>query len=300
MVKRLLLAIAALIALSNPVLGEPIFISVQSSAIKPYEEVLQGFKSTWHGKSKSYVLSEHLLFDLTGNIKKKAPDIVLAIGLDALETIKHLADIPIIYTMVLCSDAEALNRNNIYGVCMRLPTKTQLQTMLKVLPDFKRIGILYDPHESEKTVKEALGLAPQLGVNLIAKAVQAPREISSVLTQMKGQVEVIWMLPDLTLKYPMAMELFLLFSIENKVPLVSYSEKYMEMGVFMSIGINAFDMGCQAGDIANRILSEGDAVKNEPMEAISPIISINKTIAEKFGIDLGKAKAMSNVREWHR
>ena len=300
MLQKLIFVTAILIALYSVVSAEPVSYTVQSTDIKPYTETLKGFKSTWRGKSKAFILSDHLLFNVTDNIKKKAPDVVLAVGMDALETIKYLPNIPIIYTMVMCSEVESLNRRNITGVCMQLPASLQLEKMLQVIPNIKNIGILYDPHESDRTVKEALQLSSQLGVTMMAKAVTTPRAISLALHQMKGKADAIWMLPDLTLKYPMSMEFFTMFSFENKVPLVIYSEKYMEMGAFMSIGIDVFDMGRQAGEIANRILSEGGELNHTPVLARSSIITINKNIADKFGIDINIPEGNDKVHVWHR
>jgi ABC-type uncharacterized transport system substrate-binding protein len=300
MIKHFFILIATFFVLSSFVSAKPLVVMVQSTFIQPYDEAVRGFKSTWRGENKNFVLSEHPSLNLTDNIKKEVPDLLLAVGLGALEVVKALPDIPIIYSMVLSSDVAALSSNNITGVCMQVPAKIQLQKISLGLPNLKRIGVLYDPNESENVVKEALKLSPQFGVTLLAKPVQTPREISSALMQMRGQVEVIWMLPDLTVRHPPSMELFTLFSFENGVPLVTYSEKYLEMGAFMSIGVDAFDMGRQAGEIANRIIFEGGVVESQFAEARSPIVTINKTIADKFGIEINKTKAIGKVKVWNR
>jgi len=57
---------------------------------------------------------------------------------------------------------------------------------------------------------------------------------------------------------PETIEIMLLFSFENHIPVLTFSEKYVELGALMSIGIDAFDMGCQAGEMANQILKGSD------------------------------------------
>ena len=40
-----------------------------------------------------------------------------------------------------------------------------------------------------------------------------------------------------------------LFFLENKIPILTFAEKYVEIGALISIGIDVFDMGRQAGEI---------------------------------------------------
>lgn len=85
------------------------------------------------------------------------------------------------------------------------------------------------------------------------------------------------------------MELFTLFSFENRIPLVIYSDKYLEKGAFMSIGVDLFDMGRQAGDMANAILAGSDWASLPPREASAAVITINKVIADRFAIEIDEA-----------
>ena len=301
MVKQLLVIVATILAFSSIISAKSLTISVQSTAIQPYEEVVRGFNSVCIGRNKPFVLSALTSESLAKKIENTAPDLVLTVGLDALDAVKSIQHLPIIYSMVLCSDAFALSQNNITGVCMQVPAEIQLQRMLAVLPKIKHIGILFDPTESEKIVTAALGLSQPFGVKFFATAVQTPHHISTALEKMRGHVDVIWMLPDLTLKFPQSMELFALFSFENAVPLVTYSDKYLELGAFMSIGLDAFDMGRQAGEMANRILSGSDIPDIPPMEARTPVVTINKTIAEKLGVEFAETiSGMDNVKIWKR
>ena len=50
----------------------------------------------------------------------------------------------------------------------------------------------------------------------------------------------------------------LLFSYQNKIPVLGLSEKQTEMGALLSLSSRSNkDMGRQAGEMANRILREG-------------------------------------------
>ena len=95
------------------------------------------------------------------------------------------------------------------------------------------------------------------------------------IQDMKGKIDVFWMLPDLTVITPETIEFMLLFSLENKIPVFAFSEKYVELGAFMSIGVDAFDIGIQAGEMAEKILSGGDLTNARHVDARKAVISIN-------------------------
>ncbi len=105
---------------------------------------------------------------------------------------------------------------------------------------------------------------------------------------MKGEINAYWMLPDLTVVTPETVELLFLFSIENRIPVITFSNKYLEMGALMSFDIDTRDIGKQAGETANNILSGMD-VKNMKMTDARKInININRKTAKKLGITMNE------------
>ena len=79
-------------------------------------------------------------------------------------------------------------------------------------------------------------------------------------------------------------ELFLLLSLEDRIPILTFSEKYVELGALISIGIDAFDIGRQAAEMANSILSGRNGGGMKPVDAQKAVLSVNLKIARKLGI----------------
>jgi len=150
----------------------------------------------------------------------------------------------------------------------------------------KNIGLLYDPDRTGYIVKDAMIAAGKMNINLIAKEIQNPRDVPSALLGMRKKIDVFWMLPDLTLITPETIEFLLLFSLENKIPVLAFSDKYVELGALMSISIEPLDIGRQAGEIANAILSGRDLENIKKVDARKSLISININIARKLEIDI--------------
>ena len=144
-------------------------------------------------------------------------------------------------------------------------------------------------------MRKAQNAAADAGIKLLAKEVQSPKEVPPALLAFKGKIDVYWMIPDPLVVTPETTESLLLFSVENMVPILTFSEKYVEMGALLSVGIDPYDIGRQASDIAKKILA-GAGVKNvrnvDPRKAI---LSLNQKIAKKLGIVLDETPN-SNVR----
>ena len=274
--------------------GQEIVV-IQSLRVKPYEKAIEGFKSVCNSKIKRLVVSESEGADVVEKISKIRPDMVLAVGMDALSRVKKIKNIPVVYLMVLNPPSILSGKKNITGVTMKIPQEKQLITLLKALPDTKNIGLLYDPDRTGHFVKKAQAAAKKIGIKLIAKEIHSSRDVPSLVMNMKGKIDLFWMLPDLTVVTPETVEFLLLFSLENRVPLLTFSEKYVALGALMSIGIDAFDMGRQAGEMAKKILSGRDIQNVQRVDARKAVVSINLKVAKKLEITIDK-KIISNAR----
>ena len=142
---------------------------------------------------------------------------------------------------------------------------------------------MYDPEKTGHLVKKAYAGARQLNVEILSEEIHHSRDVPSALINLKGKIDVFWMLPDVTVVTPETVEILLLFSLENQIPMVTFSEKYAELGAFMSIGIDAFDIGVQAGEMAEEILSGRHVKDVSRADARKAVISINMKIARKLG-----------------
>ncbi|UCF73786.1 MAG: ABC transporter substrate-binding protein, partial [Deltaproteobacteria bacterium] len=212
------------------------------------------------------------------------PDMVLAIGMDALSMVRRIKNIPIVYLMVLNPRSILSGEKNITGVSMNIPQERQLRVFLEALPDLKTIGLLYDPDRTGYLAENAREAARDIGINLIAKEVHRSNDVPLLIKDMKEKIDAFWMLPDLTVISPETVEYLLLFSLENTIPILTFAEKYVELGALMSVGIDAFDIGTQAGEMAEKILSGRHEKNIQGVNARKAVISINLKVARKLRI----------------
>lgn len=286
MVKNLLIAISFLMLFQVFAEGAQRVVAVQSIRIKPYNEALKGFRSICDCTIKEIVPSDDP--DLLREIHEVRPDLVLAVGMAALSRVKGLEGLPVLYVMVLNPQSIIPDGGNITGVSMNIPPERQLEAVLKVSPKIKRVGLVFDPQKTAYIVKEARRAAGSLGVTLRAEEVHNSRDVPLLIQGMKGKIDALWMLPDTTVITPETVEFLLLYSLENKIPILAFSEKYVEMGALLSVSIDAFDLGRQAGEMARKILSGADIRNMHRADARRAVLSINLKVAEKLGITVSK------------
>ncbi len=259
---------------------------VQSLSVAPYEEALAGFKSVCDAEITKVVLSDQEKINPSQLIQFNKPELILAIGMDALTEIKEIEDIPIIYMMVLNPQAITFGEKNISGISMTLSPERQVATLLEVLPATKTIGTLYNPDRTGNFIKEAVHAANTMGISLIKEKVQSTKEVPSALKNLRNKIDAFWMIPDITVYSPETIDFLLLFLLENQKPIISFSVKYVELGALMSISVDPFDIGNQAGEMAKAILSNGGKRDVQRIDARKAVILINLKIAKKLGITI--------------
>jgi putative ABC transport system substrate-binding protein len=259
---------------------------VQSLQVKPFDEALRGFRSACKAESISVVVSGAPGVDVSRTVREARPSLILAIGTDALNRVKKIRDIPIIYSMVLNPDKIAGRGKNIAGVNMNVSPGKYLSLMERLnLPNL-RVCVLYDPAQTGNMVKNIRQTALAKGIDITAKEVHNPKEVPELLTRMKGAFNLFWMIPDPTVVTPETVEFLLLFTQQSGVPVVTFAGKYVDEGALISLDINSFDLGKQAGEMANKIL-DGTRVSELPdSEARKAILRINRKVAQKLGISL--------------
>ncbi|MEA5112737.1 MAG: ABC transporter substrate-binding protein [Geobacteraceae bacterium] len=264
----------------------PYVLVIQSLRISPYNEALAGFRAALEAKARGARYAVLRVNEADQAIRERKPDLILAIGTEALRKGKKYQHIPLIHLMVLNPHSILHNERNVTGVSMAISPEKQLQAIRKVLPDARRIGVIFDPDKSGAYVKKAMSSARALRMEIRPREVTSPREVADSLHAMKGTVDAIWMIPDTTAITPDTIETMMLFSVRNGIPVCSFSAKYVGAGALMSLDASPFDMGRQAGEMAARILSGARAADLQTAEVEHPVLTVNETVLRKLRLKM--------------
>jgi putative ABC transport system substrate-binding protein len=268
---------------------------VQAHRAKPYSEAVRGIRSSCGARLKDVAISELSAEDIVAEVRRQKPDVVVALGMEALLKLRKVREIPIVYSMVLNPAAALRGEKNITGVSMMIPPEKQLATLQTLLPWIRRIGLIYNPRNTARLVARAQRSASRLGIELTALKVSKPDDVPEQLERLK-EVDVLWMVPDSTVVTPECVEYLFLFSLSNRIPIITFSKKYLDLGALVSMEVNPFELGRQTGQAAASILS-GTPVKNVPeLDAENFEIGINKKIASKMGLRI-TGEAFNRLRK---
>ncbi|MHB1014427.1 MAG: ABC transporter substrate-binding protein [Desulfurivibrionaceae bacterium] len=295
--KKCLPLIALLLLAFAPTAWALDCVLLQSSPLKPYEEARLGFERSWlvqhpasgpksiSGNTVTQVLLSEQQATDTFSLKKQLQDarLVVAIGDQALDFVKELREVPVVY--LLAPSAAASLPRNFVGIEMRIQPSRQLAAINKALPRVHAIGVLYNPAQSGHWVQEAL-LSPVASIQtLLFKKFDNQTSVPGALQELAGKIDAYWLLPDPQLTAPQVLGSLLEFSMKNRVPIISFSEKYLAQGAAMAVTFDTTDLGAQAAELGAHILRDGlgnDTPALTPPRKIR--VEANLTVLERLGV----------------
>jgi ABC-type uncharacterized transport system substrate-binding protein len=288
-VRAALVAFALFWILADPAAAEWRVSAVLGTQIRPHAEAFSGFKDACDGCDiQQIVAADFSSAELISEIREEKPHLIFAVGYDALNAVKAIKNIPIVYAMVLNPLSIPSLGDNVTGVSINLAPEKQLAMVSETLRGRKNIGIFFNPDKTGAFVRRFQQAAQSLGLRLIAREVKDPRDVPLLLGKWKNEVDLFWMIPDTTVVTPETVESLFLYSATYKVPVISFAEKYVEMGALLSLGIDAYDIGRQAGEIALKIL-RGATVHSVPrVDARKVVLTINTKVARKLGVSISE------------
>ncbi|WP_353191870.1 ABC transporter substrate-binding protein [Pandoraea pnomenusa] len=221
------------------------------------------------------------------------PDAIIGIATPTAQAVAAATKtVPLVYSGVTDPVAAQLVKSwepsgtNVTGVSDRLPLDKQVALIKRVVPNAKRVGMVYNPGEANSVVvvNELKKLLPAAGMTLVEAAAPRTVDISSAASSLAGKVDVIYTNTDNNVVS--AYESLVKVANDRKIPLVASDTDSVKRGAIAALGINYYDLGRQTGKVVVRIL------KGEKPGAIASQTSsnlelfVNPGAAEKQGVKL--------------
>ena len=291
---RALLLCIALTLLSAPPGRAADLLILQSSRGQAYTQALRGFHAVSKASYKTTVLSDYAEVDVERLVKEERPRLVLAVGDKALLALGKLRDMPVVALLSLSLNLQKKHADNIGGIAMVAAPEQFLKVFSSL--GVKNIGVLFDPDKTGHYLKRIGRDSRQLGLTLVAEPVTDSRDFQAKLGKIKGSVDALWMLPDSTVVTTVNMEAFLMFSIANKLPVVTFSSRYLESGAAASLDVDYADLGQQAGEMTASLLASGTIRKVPTVDPRKTVLRTNDSVIRKLGKEASKATPVNPSR----
>lgn len=215
-------------------------------------------------------------------------DLIYAISTPSAQAAYNVTkEIPILITAVTDVKAAGLVGENITGTSDATSIYKQLETITKILPNAKKVGIIYNTSEqnSQVQVASAKEESKKLGLEIIETGVTNVNDMAMGLDSLLDKVDVLYTPTDNLVVS--ATPLVLDKANRKNVPVVGCVEDQVAQGALITDTIDYEKLGYQTGEMAIRVL-KGEEPKNMPVETLKNTqLIVNKKAAEKYGIDLG-------------
>lgn len=223
-------------------------------------------------------------------------DLIFAIATPAAQAAAGATtEIPIVGTAITDFAASGLVEdnekpgNNVTGSSDLTPVAEQIEMLHKVLPDAKKVGLLFASNEanSEIQIQMAEEALDDLGIEHERYTVSSTNEIQSVVESAVGKVDALYSPTDNTIAQGAAQVGEI--CKEAKLPFVTGEEGMCNAGGLFTLSINYKDLGYRAGEMAVKILKGEAEPADMAIEHLSTedlVVVKNQEMADAIGVDL--------------
>lgn len=235
-------------------------------------------------------------------------DMICAIATPSAQSAYNAAmktDIPVIYTAVSSPVAAELAKEDgtpvgeVTGTSDELPIEAQLQMIRTMLPEAKKLGIMYTTSEANSvaSIEKYKELVGQYGFELVEKGITATSDVPQAADALISEVDCITNLTDNTVVA--SLPTILDKANKQNVPVFGSEIEQVKIGCLAAEGIDYISLGKQTGKMAAKVL-KGEAKASEMnFETISePGFYVNNKVAENLGVTVPEELAKDAVESF--
>ncbi len=264
---------------------------LKSSDLSYYEQAVLGFRaglpSTMH--VHEYNISGQLAQgrEIGRALRASPPTMVFAVGLKAAMAAKlEIFDTPVIFCMVLNPESHGLPTSNMTGIAVRTSPATQLSAIRSILPDQRRIGVLYDEMQSGDFVRHAHRLAKQDGFELVPMAVRSQEDLAPAIRILLPKIDALWLLQDQTVISESSIPFLLESTINAKIAIFTFSSTLVQQGALGALVVDPWAVGQQAARMVRTQLQDPRKPAGALHDPEHPQLALNLNTAEYLGLRL--------------
>ena len=175
---------------------------------------------------------------------------------------------------------------NVTGVSNALDLTKQAEMIRRILPQAKRVGVVYNPGEanSATVIKQLRELLPKYGMTLVEAAAPRSVDVATSARSLLGKVDLFYTNNDNNVMS--AYESIVKVANDAKVPLLSADTDSVKRGAVAAYGIDYHELGLQTGAMVLRILNGEKPGAIKPETGSTLRLFVNTGAAEKQGVAL--------------
>ncbi len=221
-------------------------------------------------------------------------DLILAIATPSAQAVANATrDIPILVTAVTDpagSDLVESNEapgGNVTGTSDLTPVRKQIELFTQLVPDAKKIAILYSSSESNSKIQVDMAkeAAEEFNLEVVDATVSSTNDIEQVVQSLVGKIDAIYAPTDNTIAS--GMPTVAMVANANGIPVICGEEGMVSKGGLATYGIDYYKLGWLTGKQAVRIIKDNAQTATMPIEYLPEdeySLTINQEVANQLGI----------------
>ena len=215
---------------------------------KAFEEA--GIKANFDEKNAEGTIANATL--IANGYKTDKKDLVLGIGTPSAQALVNtITDIPVLFSAVTDPESAKLLNKNVTGTSDRLDNVgEQLDLLLKLKPEIKKIAVLYNPSEQNSVVqvKEIEAKAKEKNLEVMLQGVSSLAELSQATKNALIETDALYLPTDNLVVS--GIKLITSEAKSAKKPVISSENSSVEAGALFTMGLDYFELGKRTGEMA--------------------------------------------------
>ena len=253
---------------------------------KAFEDA--GIKAEFDEKNAEGTIANATL--IANGYKSDKKNLVLGIGTPSAQALVNtITDMPVLFSAVTDPESAKLLNKNVTGTSDRLDNVgEQLDLLLKLKPEVKKIAVLYNPSEQNSVVqvKEIEAKAKEKNLAVMLQGVSSLSELPQATKNALIESDALYLPTDNLVVS--GIKLITSEAKSAKKPVVSSENSSVEAGALFTMGLDYFELGKRTGEMAIEIL-KGKPAEQIPYELSKKMtLYVNETTAKELGLDLKK------------
>lgn len=257
---------AALLLNCHSAAAEGILL-LKSRDCPQYNKAVEGFLRHWQDRQTGRVLDQRTLADLQQATPQtelaRQTGAIVAFGTEAARwAITNSAGL-VVFCMVanarqnLLAGLSKADSQRVAGVSLDIPVKTQFQAVRDLMPEVRRVGVVFDPRKSAPAVQEAQQACAELGLELIAWEVNDESALPGGIQRIAPRIDLLWAPVDSTVFNSRSAQFVLRQMLERKVPVMGFSENMVKAGALLAPRVDYAAVGEQTAELLAATLRGG-------------------------------------------
>ena len=213
---------------------------------------------------------------IANNYKADKKDLVFGIATPSAQQLaNNITDIPVLFSAVTDPASAKILNSNVTGTSDKVDNVSQqLDLLLKLNPNVKKIGVLYNPSEQNSLVQiaEIQKRAKEKKLEVVLQGITNFGELAQATKNLLTQVDALYLPTDNLVVS--GMQLITSEAINAKKIVVVSENSSVEIGALFTMGIDYYELN-------------GKPVSQVPFETSKQLkLYVNKKTAKSLGIDI--------------